>query len=83
MADFSEDQRERLANEGKAMEGGRYPIRNRNDLSNAISAVGRAKGGAEGRAKVRRHIVKRARALGLTSMIPDTWDRSTGALKDN
>ncbi|MBB4931855.1 hypothetical protein F4561_002675 [Lipingzhangella halophila] len=82
MADFSEKERDRLASEGKAMAGGRYPIRNRGDLQNAISAVGRAKGGEEGRRKVRRHIAKRARALGLSSMIPDTWG-SGGSLKDN
>lgn len=82
MAEFSEQQRERLADQGKAMEGGRFPIRNRSDLQNAIRAVGRASGGESGRRKVRRFIVRRARALNATDMIPDTWDRSTGALKE-
>lgn len=80
MAEFTEEQRERLARQGKAMPGGRFPIRNRSDLSNAIRAVGRSKGGEAGRNAVRRWIIKRARALGLTSMIPDTWN-SGGSLK--
>jgi hypothetical protein len=76
--DFSTAQRKTLASQGKAMPdpeggGGRFPIRNRSDLANAIRAVGRAAGGAEGRAKVRRYIMRRARELNLTSMIPDTW----------
>lgn len=78
MADFSTAQRKSLAKQGKAMpdsegSGGRFPIRNRSDLANAIRAVGRAKGGDAGRAKVRRYIMRRARELGLISMIPDTW----------
>jgi hypothetical protein len=41
MADFSVEQRRRLAERGQAMQGGRFPIRNRSDLDNAIRAVGR------------------------------------------
>lgn len=72
--------RQKLAKQGKAMPGGRFPIRNREDLSKAIRAVGRAKGGEAGRAKVRRYIIKRARALGLSNMIPDSW-QSDGSVK--
>lgn len=81
MAEFTEEERRRLASQGQAMRGGRYPIRNRSDLSNAIRAVGRASGGETGRRAVRRWIIKRARALGLTSMIPDTWN-SDGTLSE-
>lgn len=81
MADFTQEQRERLARQGKAMPGGRYPIRNRSDLENAIRAVGRAKGGEAGRRAVRRWIMRRARDLGLTSMIPDTWN-SNGSITE-
>ena len=64
------------------MPGGRFPITNRADLSKAIQAVGRVRPNTEAaRAKVRRFIVKRARALNLTSMIPHSWDHSTGGLK--
>lgn len=91
MATPSADEMRRLVREGKALRAseqgrpGRFPIRNRADLDNAIRAVGRAggpDGSEEDRRTVRRFVVKRARALGLTDMIPDTWDRSTGALKE-
>lgn len=81
MADVSAAARERAEERGQAMTGGRFPIRNRTDLAAAIRAVGRAKGGGAGRQSVRRFIIKRARALGATSMIPDTW-RSDGTLKE-
>lgn len=58
---------------GQAMPGGRFPIRNRDDLLKAIHAVGRAKGGEAGRRAVRRFIIRRAKALGLSNLIPDTW----------
>lgn len=73
MANFTDKQRTRLAQQGKAMEGGRYPIRNKADLANAIQAVGRASGGEQGRAAVRRWIIRRARALGAMGLIPDSW----------
>lgn len=59
---------------------GRFNIRNRAELSDAIFAVGRAAGGEEGRRKVRRFIMRRAKALGLTSMIPNTW-QADGSIK--
>lgn len=83
MPDLSTGGRRALAKEGKALpdpegSGGRFPIRNRTDLANAIHAVGRAKGGEAGRAMVRRYIMRRAKALGLSSMIPDTWKADGG-----
>lgn len=72
--------RKNLARQGKAMpggdSGGRFPIRNDTDLVRAIKAVGRAKGGEAGQAKVRAFIVKRAKALGLQKLIPDSWSTS-------
>src|SRR5690606_27291463 len=43
MAEFTAAQRERAEQRGQAMPGGRFPIRNRADLLNAIRAVGRAR----------------------------------------
>lgn len=77
---ISQSARDKSAAEGQALPGGRYPIRNRSDLQNAIAAVGRAKGGDAGRNAVRRFIIKRANALNLSSMIPDSWG-SDGTLK--
>lgn len=85
MPDVSADRMRDLVQQGKAMPApdqdrpGRFPIRNREDLLNAIRAVGRAAGGESGRRVVRRFIIKRARALGLLDLIPDTWN-SDGSL---
>ena len=65
------------------MPNGGYYVRNKEDLSNAIEAIGRA-GGPNGteqdRTAARRHVMKRARALKLENMIPDTWNPD-GSLK--
>jgi len=65
--DFSAEQRKQLAEEGKALPDGSFPIVTRGDLSNAIQAFGRA--GNQGRAA--RHIKARAKALGAEDMLPD------------
>lgn len=86
MADPGAGERRRLAQQGRALPGrdgapGRFPIRNRTDLENAIRAVGRVSPATDTqRALVRRFIVRRARALGLLNLIPDTWDTTTGRL---
>lgn len=80
MAGPTADQRRKAEAKGQAMTGGRFPIRNRDDLLKAIKAVGRASGGEAGRKAVRRFIIKRARALGLTSLLPENW-ASDGSLK--
>ena len=67
----SRDKRESLAKEGKAMKDGSFPIRNLEDLKNAIQAHGRAKDVAA----AKKHIVKRARALGKYDLIPDEWKK--------
>lgn len=55
---------------GATMPDKSFPIRNAEELKKAIRLCGNAKDPA----KAKRHIISRARALGLTSMIPDTWD---------
>lgn len=67
--EFSEDERRRLAEKGHAMPDGSYPIVTREDLENAIQAIGRAKDPDA----TKRHIKKRARALGLEELIPEEW----------
>lgn len=67
--EFPQEERERLAEKGHAMPDGSYPIVNREDLENAIQAIGRAKNPAATKA----HIKKRARALGLEELIPEEW----------
>lgn len=63
------EQRRKLADKGHAMPDGSFPIADLEDLRNAIQAIGRAKDPA----KTKRHIAKRARALGHPELIPDTW----------
>lgn len=88
MADYSADPLRQMVKQGKAMpapgqdRAGRFPIKNRDDLQNAIRAVGRVKGGPEEQAKVRRFIVKRAGQMNCSDMIPETWN-SDGTLKTN
>lgn len=71
-ADLSAEGRRREADNGEALPDGSFPIANRRDLENAIHAIGRAKNEAAAKA----HIIKRARALGLTDLLPDGWVKS-------
>lgn len=70
--DVSSDERERLAERGAAMPDGSYPIANTSDLANAVQAYGRA----SNKAAVKAHIIRRARALNATNLLPDTWEVS-------
>ena len=67
--DYSTSERRRLAAAGAAMPDGSFPIANRRDLQNAIQSVGRA----SNYESAKRHIIRRARALGLTNMLPEEW----------
>lgn len=75
---YSAADRRDMAKSGEAMEDGSYPIRDAEDLDNAIHAVGR--GGADHDA-IRRHIIKRAKALGKSDSIPDNWN-ADGSISD-
>lgn len=66
---FTNKKRKKLAKEKKAMPGGGFPIESEQDLRNAIQAIGRAKN----RAATIAHIKRRAKALGLTELIPEGW----------
>jgi hypothetical protein len=69
LAVFRAKQRKELAKTGAAMSDGSFPIRNAQDLQNAIRALGRSKNPAA----AKRHILQRARALGLTASLPESW----------
>lgn len=66
---FSDDDRKRLAKQGKAMSDGGYPIRNREDLVNAVRAYGRGNNKEE----VKKWIKKRAKELDAEQYLPDDW----------
>ena len=72
--EFSTEQRQKLAKTGAAMPHGGFPVKSEGDLRNAIRAIGRAKNPAAAKA----HIKKRARALGLSKLIPSSWGDSEG-----
>lgn len=67
--DVSSEEREKLADEGKAMPDGSFPIANCDDLKNAIQAIGRASDPEA----VRRHIIKRANQLDCGQHLPEDW----------
>lgn len=66
---YSEEQRMSMAEEGMALEDGSFPIKNGDDLKNAIMAYGRAKDKVAAKA----HIMKRATELDMLDMIPESW----------
>lgn len=70
--EFTADERKKLAASGAAMSDGSYPIENKDDLDNAIHAVGRGKNNSH--QKIRAHIIQRAKSLGATSMLPGDWN---------
>lgn len=71
--DYSTEQRRELAKKGQAKPDLSYPIADKEDLQNAIRSWGR--GGATAADKA--WIIKRARALGATDMLPADWSGST------
>lgn len=58
-----------LASKGQAQPGGRYPIPDVAHLEKAIRAVGRSNTPGATRA----YIIRRAKALGRTDLIPPDW----------
>lgn len=77
-ANIGTKQMRSLVKQGKAMPGPagpRFPIRNHDEVRKAVRAVGRAKGD---HAAVRRFIIRRAKALGASHLIPDNWTTSGG-----
>lgn len=66
---FTAEQRKKLAGTGAALPDGSFPIVTVGDLKNAIQAIGRASNPSA----AKRHICKRARALGATNLVPEGW----------
>lgn len=77
-ADLSTAGRKKAAASGAAMPDGSFPISTKADLRKAIKAVGR--GGAD-HDEIRRHIITRAKALGLEAMVPTDWN-ADGSIDD-
>jgi hypothetical protein len=77
---ISREKRQALAKKGYALPDGSYPITNIDSLKDSIQAYGRSKPGK--RAAVRRHIMKRARALDKADLIPEKWNKASASLID-
>lgn len=67
--EFNAKERKAAAGKGQAQKDGSFPIKNAQDLRNAIQAYGRSKN----KAATKQHIIRRAKALGLTKQLPDGW----------
>lgn len=82
-AKYSADDMKDLMAKGHAMKNASgepsYPIADLSDLKKAIRAVGRGKSGHDA---IRAHIMKRAKALGATDLIPDNWGAG-GKMKES
>lgn len=76
---YSEEERMEMAKGGMALPDGSYPIKDEEDLKNAIMAYGRAKD----KTKAKAHIKKRAMDLGKEDMIPEEWDAEEKVLLDD
>lgn len=68
---ISEKEREKLEKEGKAMAGGRFPVRNVSDLKNAIKLVGNSD---LPKSDVITYLKRRAKDLGATDELPESWN---------
>ncbi len=71
--EYSDDERKKMAKEGVAMPDGSFPIPDKAALEDAIKAFGRAKN----KAAAKRHIIRRAKALKATDLLPADWPGST------
>jgi hypothetical protein len=69
MAELDTKERRKLAEEGKALPDGSFPIRNREDLKDAIQSFGRA----NDKTKAKRWIKRRAKELRAEKELPEDW----------
>jgi len=73
-AKYSAEDKRKLMSQGKAIanESGdpSYPIADEEDLHKAIKAVGRGGGSHD---RIRRYIIRRAKAMGKSDAIPENW----------
>lgn len=65
--EYNTEQRRQMADEGKALPDGSFPIADKTDLGNALQSIGRAKN----RSLALAHIRRRAKDLGAEDMLPE------------
>ena len=69
---FSHKERKDLAERGEAMPNGKYPIRNSQDLKDAIRLVGASD---MPKSEVKAWVKKRAKELGHENELPESWNK--------
>lgn len=67
--DYSAEERKKMTDKGEAMAGGKYPIKSKADVENAVKDWNRTGQAAD----VKAHILARAKDLGCTDCVPDDW----------
>lgn len=72
-AKLTVESREKAADDGAALPDGKLPTRNRDELASAVKLRNHVKGHTPG--EVRRYLVRRARALNATDLLPEEWKR--------
>ena len=75
---FTQPERDAATTAGEAMPGGGFPIKNPKDVQNAVQAFGRAKDPEA----TKKHIIRRAKSVGATDLLPKDWEGSTLAEKE-
>ena len=70
---YSQKERDQMAKSGEALKSGAYPIRNAKDLKSAL-VLFQSGHGNDPKSQIKAHIIARAKALGLTSLLPDDWN---------
>lgn len=66
----SASRRRKYAKSGVAMPNGDFPIPDEGHLRSAVGRLGNYNGN---KSAAKRHIIKRAKSLGLTNLLPDDW----------
>lgn len=76
---FTEEERKELAKKGLALPDGSFPIRNKEDLKDAIRAIGLGRDYD----KTKAWIIKRAKALNAVDVLPEKWKVKGSKVKDD
>lgn len=66
---YTEETRQILAKNGYALPDGSFPIATKADLASAINDYKQSKN----KARVKQHIMKRAREMALVELLPKNW----------
>lgn len=73
--DYNSKDRKKMAGTGEAMKDGSFPIKTAQDVKNAVKDWGRT----GSKSSVKRHIIRRAKAIGATNALPSDWPGSTAS----